>query len=1196
MIISYGKTIECDLFIIVERMSSVKSKTKKIILFSSIAVFLCAITAVILIVVNRKTSEDKKAANKKFDENNIGEVYYSPIDETHIATDENGIMYADNEILVVAANGVTKNQIVELAKKYDAEVVGYIEQTGDYQWKLSSGSSANEIKKTINTIKNNSIVSDCYMNYMYENEADTVDESQVITYGAKWSGDLADLNDTNGKSWGAELINAPAAWNFLESHKSDVNPVRIGIVDSGFNENHDDLSFADDGIFYQNGRNDIPNASNNERIYNSTFHGTHVAGTFAAIGTNNIGINGIYPYSEDRLYGVSRSNEVQHTENGVEIQSCMADKIAFSELIFRNIKVINISMNNERARVARIVNRENGWKESLDNLNINSQILGDYFERLIRRGYDFVIVSAAGNGSSDVTGNMESQYNSFINNITNDIVKKRIIVVGSVGQGSTPHNDNNGRLEYYDINGKYNISEFSNAGNRVDIFAPGYKIYSCYSSVGYNSSNKSYFSINNDEQYDYLSGTSMAAPHVAGVCADVWSINNDLSGEQVKNIVINSIIVNSNCPLTEGVNDDNYAEKLKELGYNGIYRYPIVDCNEAVRTAFSTRGLSHNTNKDYGVALGWVVERDKNDPPADSNSTRIADVTLEVYTNSAEHKRITVDGVSEWKTDKYGHFEILLLEGDYLIEAHKNGYTSKTGNYSVAVKIKPQEIAYTKWIELFPDDGSSNENNQGTPEKNDKDNNDDSSSIINEKKKYLDEIPIINSDQYNDNEGDSFVYPIGKHKFSRGRTDISGKEYEHGIEVWIARWNYTEEKSWAYSVFKLNKDYKNVSGKCVLINSYNTNHFDTTLEFYGDGKLIKQYRLTPDSIPFDIDIDVNNVDELKIYAYDNKAVSGGTSFGLTDMKLDSTNDKGSDNKTKDVENLASKAASENGKKYWIVFHEGYRDGRLEMTSFNAENGFKVVWNKNLVCDRQTGQCAQFAFDTNKSAFVKIGDYNIITDYAIDVVYSNVDIYDTNGNIVFKATHKSNNKELDVKTATDEQLYKEILDQYKKDIADGFVFGIGNGSLTANEVGFAFYDLNNDGYKELMIIQGDGKEKRGTIFDLYSTVDSKPKRILGSTFVGSSISIAQDNSIVLYNRFSTNEGWYDKYNSLITLLSSANPNERLDYKPDYNIGMPTYKYIVGGNEKTISGDEFQSIVNKWTNNSKTFSIKLFSEYK
>ena len=88
-----------------------------------------------------------------------------------------------------------------------------------------------------------------------------------------------------------------------------------------------------------------------------------------------------------------------------------------------------------------------------------------------------------------------------------------------------------------------------------------------------------------------------------------------------------------------------------------------------------------------------------------------------------------------------------------------------------------------------------------------------------------------------------------------------------------------------------------MSGKGVLIKSYNTTNFDTTLEFIGDGKLIKSYHLTPDSIPFDIDVNVSGVKQLKVYAYDNKAVSGGTSFGLTGMVLTKKADNTDDNNT-----------------------------------------------------------------------------------------------------------------------------------------------------------------------------------------------------------------------------------------------------------------------------------------------------------
>lgn len=70
-----------------------------------------------------------------------------------------------------------------------------------------------------------------------------------------------------------------------------------------------------------------------------------------------------------------------------------------------------------------------------------------------------------------------------------------------------------------------------------------------------------------------------------------------------------------------------------------------------------------------------------------------------------------------------------------------------------------------------------------------------------------------------------------------------------------------------------------------MIDSYNTTNFDTTLYFYGDGKLLKKYRMTPSKIPFKISVNVAGVKKLKIYVKDNKAVSGGTSFGIVNCKL-----------------------------------------------------------------------------------------------------------------------------------------------------------------------------------------------------------------------------------------------------------------------------------------------------------------------
>ena len=151
--------------------------------------------------------------------------------------------------------------------------------------------------------------------------------------------------------------------------------------------------------------------------------------------------------------------------------------------------------------------------------------------------------------------------------------------------------------------------------------------------------------------------------------------------------------------------------------------------------------------------------------------------------------------------------------------------------------------------------------------------------------KYLDECTITEYDQYNENMGDSFVYPIGQHVNSRGNVDVNGVSYEHGIEAWIARWNYTSEKSWATSTFDLGGFSGNLVGKCVLIDSYNTTNFDSTVYFYGDGQLLKSYSLKPDIIPFSIELELEKVKELKIYVADNGYFEGGTSFGFTGMKL-----------------------------------------------------------------------------------------------------------------------------------------------------------------------------------------------------------------------------------------------------------------------------------------------------------------------
>jgi cell wall-associated protease len=120
--------------------------------------------------------------------------------------------------------------------------------------------------------------------------------------------------------------------------------------------------------------------------------------------------------------------------------------------------------------------------------------------------HDVLIVNAAGNDAEDI---------DVIATFPNDApdLKKAIsdnmITVGAMGSS-------------YD---KDMIAPFSNFGKiNVDVFAPGVQVYA---------------TVPNNE-YQYLSGTSMAAPSTAGVAAMIRSYYPKLSASQVKHILMNS--------------------------------------------------------------------------------------------------------------------------------------------------------------------------------------------------------------------------------------------------------------------------------------------------------------------------------------------------------------------------------------------------------------------------------------------------------------------------------------------------------------------------------------------------------------------------------------------------------------------------------------------------------------------------------
>jgi subtilisin family serine protease len=159
--------------------------------------------------------------------------------------------------------------------------------------------------------------------------------------------------------------------------------------------------------------------------------------------------------------------------------------------------------------------------------------------------HDVLIVNAAGNDAANI-----DVVASFPNDAPDlkEAISDNMITIGAMGSS-------------YDEN---MLATFSNYGKiNVDVFAPGVKVYA---------------TVPNNE-YQYLSGTSMASPSTAGVAAMIRSYYPKLSASQVKHILMNSGTVINFKLVKPGTKDT--LVNLSELCVSGR----IVNAHNAVKMA-----------------------------------------------------------------------------------------------------------------------------------------------------------------------------------------------------------------------------------------------------------------------------------------------------------------------------------------------------------------------------------------------------------------------------------------------------------------------------------------------------------------------------------------------------------------------------------------------------------------------------------
>jgi serine protease len=295
-------------------------------------------------------------------------------------------------------------------------------------------------------------------------------------FSKQWS--LKQSNDAD--------IDADLAWDITQGSST----VKIGILDSGIDDAHPDLTsvtlsgydFVDEDPdqWEQWGYELVGDYSTPDDDPSDDFgHGTHVSGIANAKGNNSIGIA-----------GVSWNTKIVPIRVGF-----VGKKISTGE--YRGIvdaEAVIDGLNYAVNQGCRVINMSFGGPMS--STAVHEAIINAY-------NNGCVLVAASGNWepySIDYPANYPE-----------------VIAVGA-----TDREDNR--------------ADYSNYGNNLNVVAPG----------GERGGNNGIYSTTPtydvymeglNKEYDYMSGTSMASPHVAGLAALILSLQPDWPVDWVRNVI-----------------------------------------------------------------------------------------------------------------------------------------------------------------------------------------------------------------------------------------------------------------------------------------------------------------------------------------------------------------------------------------------------------------------------------------------------------------------------------------------------------------------------------------------------------------------------------------------------------------------------------------------------------------------------------
>ena len=269
--------------------------------------------------------------------------------------------------------------------------------------------------------------------------------------------------------------------------------------------------------------------------YNEKHYGNnHYEGPDASHGTHVSGIIAGLPHGNEVQYGVAHKvakiMTVRAVPDGDERDKDVANAIRYA--VDNGAKILNMSFGK-----AVSPGKKHVW---------------DAMKYAEKKGV--LLVKAAGNDNQNIGENEYFPTNFMKQSDEKPFVSNMIVV------GASTNNNQNLRARFSNYNGKM-----------VDVFAPGQEIYSTVP----------------DAKYEYLQGTSMASPVVAGAAAVLWAYMPSLTPQQIKEALVKTVnksTVNANVDSNANFDQISVAGGVIDLYKAAQYAYDNFYNKKGVKT------------------------------------------------------------------------------------------------------------------------------------------------------------------------------------------------------------------------------------------------------------------------------------------------------------------------------------------------------------------------------------------------------------------------------------------------------------------------------------------------------------------------------------------------------------------------------------------------------------------------------------